>query len=102
MLFLGIISWKGASRFNGEGGCFSDRKGFVFKWGCAPWGVLALMGGRFLKKIVGWGGVPPCSAPTMGNPVNGALFAMILIKILHLNILFKIVEKLLQKLLIKI
>ena len=24
MLFLGIISWKSASRFNGGRGCFSD------------------------------------------------------------------------------
>ena len=46
MLFLGIISWKGASHFNGGGG-------FIFKWGGGPHG-----GHRFwwgvLKKIVGW------------------------------------------------
>ena len=29
MLFLRIISWKGASRFNG-GGCFSDGGGASF------------------------------------------------------------------------
>ena len=32
-LFLGIISWKGASRFNREGGCFSDGRGFIFRGG---------------------------------------------------------------------
>ena len=34
VLFLGIISWKGVSRFNGgEGGCFSDGWDFIFKGG---------------------------------------------------------------------
>ena len=45
--FLGIISWKGASFFNG--GCFSVEGGFIFKWD----------GGR--------GEVAPCGAPVMGN-----------------------------------
>ena len=56
MLFLGIISWNGASHFNGDGGgegiCFSDGGGFIFKWGVRPMGggALALMGGGFQKK----------------------------------------------------
>ena len=37
MLFLGIISWIGASRFNGGGGCFSDGRGFIFKCPMPPW-----------------------------------------------------------------
>ena len=54
MLFLGIISWKGASHFIG-----GARGGFIFKWGGGvdpmegigfDWGVL--------KKIVGWEKLP--------------------------------------------
>ena len=33
MLFLGIISWKGASHFNG-GGCFSDGVASFLSGGC--------------------------------------------------------------------
>ena len=36
-LLLGIISWKGALLLKGEG--------YIFKWGGAPWGASALMGG---------------------------------------------------------
>ena len=32
VLFVGIISWKGVSRFN-EGVCYSDWGVFIFKWG---------------------------------------------------------------------
>ena len=59
MLFLRIISWKGASRFN-EGG------GFIFKWGVRPIGGGGIDfdgGGRVSKKIVGWGGRPPPNPP---------------------------------------
>ena len=66
MLFLGIISWKGASRFNGWV-CFSDG-GFIFKQQVYPMGSLVLMVGGFQKKIIGWGGHPGHPAPTMGNP----------------------------------
>ena len=37
MLFLGIISWKGASRFNG--GFVFQMGGFIFKWGRGGGGV---------------------------------------------------------------
>ena len=54
MLFLGIISWKGASRFNG-GSCFSDGGASYLSEG---------VGGGFKKKIVGWGeGHPPMLPP---------------------------------------
>ena len=70
MLFLGIISWIGASRFNGGGGCFSDGRGFIFKWGCTPWGGTSdLMEGGIeegggSKKIIGWGACPHGPHPT--------------------------------------
>ena len=71
MLFLGIISWKGASCFNGEF-VFQMGGSFIFKWGVHPMeGALVLIGG-VSKNIVGWGGCPPCPPPppppTMGNP----------------------------------
>ena len=54
-------------------GCFTFQWGFVFQmgasflsWGCAQWGGMGFDGG-FLKKIVGWEGVPPMP-PTIGNP----------------------------------
>ena len=47
MLFLGIISWKGVSRFNGGGG----GGGFVFQMG-----GIGFDGG---DSIVGWGDAPP-------------------------------------------
>ena len=55
MLFLGIISWKGASRFNGEGGggVFQMGGGLIFKWGVRPTGRGIRFGGRALKKIKG-------------------------------------------------
>ena len=65
VLFLGIISWKGASYFNG-GGCFSDGGGdLIFKWRGAPWGGIGFDDGRrgVSKKIVGWEGVPPMPSP---------------------------------------
>ena len=60
MLFLGIISWKGASRFNGRrGACFSDGGGFIFKWEVCPIGGITFDGGGGSKKVIGWGGHPP-------------------------------------------
>ena len=64
MLFLGIISLKGVSCFNGGGGVF-QMGGFIFKWGC-PMGDISF-GGGFSKKIVRWGN--PHAPSTMGNPV---------------------------------
>ena len=57
VLFLEIISWKGASFFSGEWGCFSDGGGgFIFKWEVHPMGgTSVLMGEGDSKKIVGWG-----------------------------------------------
>ena len=54
VIFLGIISWKGASRFKTEGeGLFSDGGDFIFKWGVHPVGVIS-----FDAPL----------PPTMGNP----------------------------------
>ena len=64
MLFLGIISWKGASCFNGLGG-------FIFKWGVGvPHGGASGLMGSFSKKLKHRGGHPPHVLPTMGNPVR--------------------------------
>ena len=39
MLFLVIISWKGALRFNGVGGWGVFQMGhFIFEWGVRPMG----------------------------------------------------------------
>ena len=54
MLFLGIISGKGASRFSGGGGFVLQMGGFIFKW----------MGASVLM-----GEFPPCPS-TMGNPAS--------------------------------
>ena len=67
MLFLGIISWKGASHFNGGGSCFSDGRGFIFNWR-----VHHGEGGG-VEKIIEWGArsmTPPSPTPTMGNPAD--------------------------------
>ena len=45
VLFLGIISWKGASLFNGGGGCFLDGGASFLDGGYTPWGALVLIGG---------------------------------------------------------
>ena len=54
MLFVGIISWKGASRLNG-GFVFQMGEGFIFKgghpMGGIPWGASVLMGKVFEKKL---------------------------------------------------
>ena len=65
MIFLGINSWKGTSRFN-EGGLFFRWGGFIFKLGAsAPWGGIGFDGGGFEKNR--WmGGAPPM--PDYGKP----------------------------------
>ena len=67
MLFLGISSWKGASRFNGGGSLFFSWVGFIFKRRVHPMGGSIGFDGwrvRVSKKIVGWEGVPP-DAPSL-------------------------------------
>ena len=70
MLFLGIISWKGVSYFNG-GGCFSDGGASFLSGGVPHEGASVLVGGggeEEFKKIIRCVGCPPCPPPTMGNP----------------------------------
>ena len=54
VLFVGIISWKGASRLNG-GFVFQMGEGFIFKRG-HPMGGIGFDGKGFRKKIVRWAG----------------------------------------------
>ena len=63
VLFIGIISWKGASGFNG-GVIFQMRRASFLSGGGAPHG-----GGS--KKIAGWGAMTTPPPLTMGNPVIG-------------------------------
>ena len=73
--FLGIISWKGASLFNG-GRLFFSWGEFIFKWagggsaqwGCS-WGASVLMGGIFQKNHR-WGVSPH---PDYEKPCRGVL-----------------------------
>ena len=69
MLFLGIVSWKGASCFNGGGGgvVFQIEGGFIFKWGGAPHGWSISFDGGVFKKKCRMGGVPPMP-PNYGKP----------------------------------
>ena len=61
MVFLGIISWKDASRFNGggeEGVVF--QMGFIFKWKVTSWAGIGFDGGIFEKnQRMGEGAPPP-------------------------------------------
>ena len=51
MLFLGIISWKGASRFNGGGELVLQMGGgFIFRWEMHPMEGISFDGGGFRKK----------------------------------------------------
>ena len=71
LFFLGIISWKGASWFKGEGVFLDVRASFLSgggRGGAHPMGEHQF-GWGFLNKIIGWGEVPPVT-PTMGNPVT--------------------------------
>ena len=54
MLFLGVISWKGTSCFNG--GLFFRWGSSFLSWGCAQWEGMGF-DGVFWKKIVEWEGV---------------------------------------------
>ena len=66
MPFLGIISWNGASRFNGRGIVFSDGEPSLLNEGCPMGGIGFDGGGGCFEKNVGWGAPP---SPTMRNPV---------------------------------
>ena len=59
VVFLEIISWKGASFFSGEWGCFSDGGTSFLSGRCIPWEGHRFWWGRFSKKIAGLGGSPP-------------------------------------------
>ena len=73
VLFLGIISWRGVSCFNG-GICFSDGRASFLSLGMPHRGASVLMGG-FSKKIAGWGGTP---APRCyGKPYMWPLFGSV-------------------------
>ena len=55
----------------GWGGCFSDGKGFIFKWGSAPCGGIGFDGRVFEKNYNGGARSPmPPPPQTMGSPVN--------------------------------
>ena len=74
MLFLGIISWKGASRFNG-GFVFQMRGASLLSGGeCTPWQGHQFWWGVFKKNCRMGGGPPMPPPPTMGNPAYKLLF----------------------------
>ena len=81
MLFLGIISWKSASRFNG-GVCFSDGRASFLSGATPHEGTSVLMGGgKGLEKICSMGGCPPMlpTVETLLSPIaniNTASFAV--------------------------
>ena len=52
VFFLGIISWKGTSRFNGHGS--DGRASFLGRGGASLWGI-GFDPERGSKNIVGWG-----------------------------------------------
>ena len=70
MLCLGIISWKGAFRFNRGVVFFQMGGGFIFKWEGAPHGGASVLMGEVFEKNHRMGGAPsmPSPHPTMGNP----------------------------------
>ena len=61
MLFLGIISWKGTSHFNG-GVVFQMGASFLSRGGVCPMEGASILMGRFEKKCWmgghGWGIFP--------------------------------------------
>ena len=60
VLFLGIISLKNTSGFNGVGFAF-QMGGFIFKWGCPVGGIgLDVV---FSVKFAGWDPHAPCPTP---------------------------------------
>ena len=58
MIFLGSISWKDASRFNGGRGLFFRWGGFIFKLEVHPMGGIGFDWG-FSKKIAPHVPFPP-------------------------------------------
>ena len=73
VFFLGIISWKGATLFNGGGGCFSDRalllSGGLLHWGHQFWfGSGGGGGGSKKNRTMGRGVDTPHTPNTMGKP----------------------------------
>ena len=66
MIFLGIISWKGASRFNVGRGVVFQMEGASFLSGGVPHRGHRFWWGGGSKTIVGWGGAPPM--PDYGKP----------------------------------
>ena len=67
VLFLGIISWKSVSSFNGW--FVFQMGGFIFKWGRGtPWGGHQFLweGGEGFEKNRKIRGMPPMN--TMGGP----------------------------------
>ena len=70
MFFLGIILWKGASRFNGEGmgGVFQIGGALFLSGGGAPWGGISFDGKGFRKKLLDGTHHTQPPTPTMGNP----------------------------------
>ena len=69
MLFLGIMSWKDASRFNGGRGLFLRWGASFLSGGCAPWAGIGFDGGGVQKNCRRHPLLPPHAFPTMGNPV---------------------------------
>ena len=77
MLFLGIISWRGASRFDrgvgfvfqmGGWGVEVGRTSFL-KGGGAQWESISFDDGLF-EKIVGWGRRPPLRETLRGFEIS--------------------------------
>ena len=62
MLFLGIISFKGISCFNGRVVFFRWGGSFLSEGVCSMGEDISFDGGVF-EKIVGWGGVHPPMPP---------------------------------------
>ena len=60
VLFLGIMSWKDASRFNGGRGLFLRWGASFLSGGCAPWAGIGFDGGGVQKN---WRGPPPPPSP---------------------------------------
>ena len=73
MLFLGIISFKGISCFNGRVVFFRWGGSFLSE-GVCPMGEDISFDGGVFEKIVRWGGgcTPQCP-PTVGDPGKGGI-----------------------------
>ena len=75
MLFLGIISWKGALRLIKGGGLFFRWGALFWSGGRVPyWGGIVLTGREGSKKIVKWEARPHEPPPThYGKPCKGVV-----------------------------